>query len=147
MRTLNLGCGNRPLEGAINHDRTLFAPYVDCAHDLDDRPWPWEPESFDRIHAESVVEHLDDFIGFFNECWRLLRLGGTVLIVVPRWDHINVAIDPTHKRGYHPQSFHFLDPETEWGRKAHMYTPYRWQILKLEDLVSDVRVELRVRKP
>lgn len=151
MNILDLGCGNAPIQGATNHDRTHFAPYVDVAHDLNRLPWPWPDASFNLIFAHSVLEHLDDFYAFFNECWRILRVGGQIEVIVPRYDHINVAIDPTHKRGYVVESFHFLDPGTAWGARAHMYSPYKWKLLEARELVtggvaSDILARLEVRK-
>ena len=39
MDTLNIGCGNRPLPGAVNHDRAKHSPHVDIHWGLE-RPWP-----------------------------------------------------------------------------------------------------------
>lgn len=151
MTTLNLGCGNSPIPDAINHDRTLFAPHVDTAWDLNHTPWPWDDCAFDSIIAHSVLEHLDSFYAFFNEAWRILRPAGTIEVIVPRWDHVNVAIDPTHKRGYVRESFHFLDSDTAWGAKATMYSDRRWKLLACREIVtggiaSDVFAKLEARK-
>jgi len=113
---LNLGCGTSPAALAVNHDRTAFAPYVDVAHDLNVYPWPWPDNTFGLVIAQDVLEHLDSFMAFFDECWRILRPGGRVDVRVPRYDHPNTWIDPTHRRGYHPESFDYLDPATRWGR-------------------------------
>lgn len=151
MIALNIACGNAPLLGAINHDRTLFADYVDIAHDLNVLPWPWADNSIEHIQAHNIVEHLNDFYDFFNEAWRILMPRGTIDVIVPRYDHVNVAIDPTHKRGYHVESFHFLDPDTLWGAKAHMYSDRRWRLLELHEIMtgsrpSDIHARLEVRK-
>ena len=151
MTLLNLGCGNAPIQGATNHDRTRFASHVDIAHDLNSVPWPWPDGSFDGIVAHSVLEHLESFYAFFDEAWRILRPRGTIEVIVPRWDHVNVAIDPTHKRGYHVESFHFLDPDTRWGAKASMYSDKRWRLLEVREIVtgrapSDIYARLEVRK-
>lgn len=37
---LELGCGDRPAEGFIHHDRVRHSPHVDLAFDLRYRPWP-----------------------------------------------------------------------------------------------------------
>ena len=144
---LILGCGNKPDKrpGSMNHDRTKFAEWVDVAHDLNDTPWPWRDNQFAEIVAEDVLEHLDDFITFFDECWRILEPGGMVLVRVPRWDSINVHIDPTHRRGYHPQSFDYLDPTTHWGKLYNMYTPRKWEVLNVWD-GDNITARLRVVK-
>ena len=142
---LNLGCGNTGISGAVNHDRFRFAPHVDVAHDLNVVPWPWEDNSFQTIVAIDVLEHLDDFIQFFNECWRILQPGGEIHVRVPRYDFINVHIDPTHRRGYHPESFDYLDPSTRWGGQYGMYTDRKWQVLRIDDGLN-INAYLRVAK-
>lgn len=143
---LALGVGNRPIEEAVNHDRFAFADYIDVAHDLNVFPWPWEDNSFEEIVAFDVLEHLDDFIAFFNECWRILKPGGSVLVQVPRYDSMNVAIDPTHKRGYHPKSFEYLDPETYYGSQYGMlYTTRKWRLIYVQD-GDNILARLEVRK-
>jgi len=52
---LNLGAGNKPREGAINHDLRQHRPEIDVAWDLNDLPWPWEAEQFDFIVARAVL--------------------------------------------------------------------------------------------
>jgi hypothetical protein len=54
---LHLGCGTRPLAGAVNHDKRPAAG-VDVAHDLDVLPWPWADGAFSKVIALDVMEHL-----------------------------------------------------------------------------------------
>ena len=81
---INLGCGNKFLEGAINHDRTKHAAWVDVAHNLNSYPWPGHTNSADEIIATDVLEHLDSFIGSFDECWRILNADGACVVQFPR---------------------------------------------------------------
>ena len=53
---LQLGCGNDPKPGWINHDLVQLEG-VDIVHDLHDRPWPWADNSIDEIWAKDVLEH------------------------------------------------------------------------------------------
>lgn len=141
---LNLGCGNEPAPNAVNHDRYKHAPHVDVAHDLNIYPWPWADESFQGVTAIDVLEHLDSFIGFFDEAWRILQPNGTIAVRVPRYDHPNTWIDPTHRRGYHVESFDYLDPTTKWGREyGTAYTDRRWRKLMVIDEGDNVYVQLR----
>ena len=126
--TLNLGCGNRPLLGAHNHDRRKHAPFVDTAHDLNQVPWPWPDGTFERVVAEDVLEHLDDVVGFMDEAHRILKPGGLLRVRVPHYRSENAAIDPTHRRGFHPRSLEFF---TEEGHGLHTaYTDRRWRVLR-----------------
>lgn len=148
MTTLNLGCGNVPLreDGAVNHDRYRHSDFVDAVHDLNVHPWPWADDSFSSIAAIDVLEHLDDWVAFFDDCWRILAKGGRLAVRVPRWDSPNVWLDPTHKRGYMTANFEFLDPDMEWGRKAVVYSPYGWKLLSCVDDGGNINATLEVRK-
>lgn len=110
MTTLQLGCGMRPKEGAINHDRIKHADWVDVAHDLDLLPWPWSDGQFERVIALDVLEHLRlDVQQWLDECWRILEPGGTLVLRLPAWDNPVSWRDPTHRRVFHPETFHFWD--------------------------------------
>jgi SAM-dependent methyltransferase len=117
------------------------------AHDPNVTPWPFEDSSAEEIVAVDVVEHLDSFIAFFDECHRILAGGGKVTVRVPRWDSINVAIDPTHKRGYHPESFDYLDPETRWGSQyGTSYTSRGWRKISVMMNSENIMATMEVRK-
>ena len=130
---LVLGCGQKPYLGATNHDRDRYAPYVDIAWDLNDEEWPVRDEQYWLIICEDVLEHLDSFIGFMDECWRILNPDGMLCVQVPRWDSDNVWRDPTHRRGYHVDSFGYLDPDNVWGQQYGMYTDKKWRITDIYD--------------
>ena len=130
---LVLGCGNKTYKGATNHDLDRYTPDVDVAWDLNEAVWPIKDDKYWLIIAEDVVEHLDDFIHFFNECWRILQADCRLIVQVPRWDSENTWRDPTHKRGYHVDCFKYLDPDTYWGNRYGMYTGKKWRIVDLRD--------------
>lgn len=109
-RTLHLGCGNRPIKDAVNHDLYKHGEHVDVAHDLESLPWPWADESFDRIVAIDVFEHLSlEVQQWLDECWRLLTPGGLLELRVPYYGHENAFTDPTHKRFFAPKTFDYWD--------------------------------------
>lgn len=46
---------------------------------------PFDDSSFDVITMLAVMEHLENDVAILQECARLLRPGGAVLITVPSW--------------------------------------------------------------
>lgn len=94
---LNVGCGRFPVFGAVNLDRAS-GPGVDVVWDLDDTPWPFDDETFDRVHGIQVFEHVDNPVGFMCEAWRVLAPGGILHLEVPHYTSRNSYTDPTHRR-------------------------------------------------
>lgn len=138
---LNLGAGQKLLPDAINHD-ILPLEGIDVCHDLNCYPWPWVADLFDTIYAIDLVEHLDDFFGFFNECWRIAKKDCLVKVEVPHAKSPIAWIDPTHKRGYYPQSFHYLDPTTQWGEKYSFYNVKPWKLANITTDGNNINVVL-----
>lgn len=150
--TLHLGAGKRPIKGAVNHDLRLdpARPYITVAHDLNILPWPWEDGSFDRIVARAVFEHLDiDLVHSLDECWRILRPGGTVYLKLPHWNSDIAHQDPTHRWFFSMASFDQFDPARRRGREYDFYTDHHWRIVKgpkLNDAKSSIHLTMEVRK-
>ena len=131
MRILNLGAGNRIIEGAVNHDLVKHRPEIDIAHDLNELPWPWADSSFDLIVARAVLEHLRmTLIESVNECWRILRPGGYLQLKLPHWQHEHSYTDPTHYWHFTCQTCDIFDPSTTYGRHYAFYTDRKWRIVK-----------------
>jgi len=147
---LNLGAGNKPREGAINHDLRQHRPEIDVAWDLNDLPWPWEAEQFDFIVARAVLEHLRvNLVESMNECWRILRPGGRIYLKLPHWKHNNTYMDPTHYWRYAIETPTIFDPETPYGQAYAFYTERKWKLIKgpaLNRARSSIHVTLEVRK-
>jgi len=131
VKVLNLGCGRKPIADAVNHDRTAHHAYVDVAWDLNDLPWPWEDKSFDQIAALSVFEHLDiDLQMSLDECHRILRPGGRLIIKLPMWDSERAHDDCTHRWYFTLRSLDQFCPETRRGEEYAFYTECRWRYVK-----------------
>ncbi len=121
---LNLGCGRKRVEGAVNLDVTpLTNP--DVLHDLDRRPWPFADDSFDEVLAYDVIEHLEDVVAALEEVHRVARDGAVVRVSVPHFSSGNAFGDPTHRRFF---GYHTLDCFTE-GHEHSFYTRARFRYL------------------
>jgi len=150
IETLNIGAGNKIIAGAVNHDLTKHRPEIDVVWDLNDLPWPWEDNSFDKINATAVLEHLRmDLMMSLNECWRILRPGGTIYLKLPHWKHDTSWMDPTHYWKYSLRVLEVFDPDTVYGKAYAFYTEHKWRIIKgpkLNDAKSSFFVTMEVRK-
>jgi len=150
IKILNLGCGKKPIESAVNHDLRKHHDYIDIAHDLDVMPWPWESATFDQVVALSVFEHLrQTLFETLNEVWRILKPGGRLIVKVPHWKHDNAYADPTHIwRGWSLRAFDVFDPTTKAGREYSFYTGNKWRITqkpKLNRAKSSIWVKMEKR--
>jgi len=119
---LNLGCGNKKLEGYVNVD-ACGVPDVVC--DLSVFPWPWLDNSIDEVFSEHFLEHVLDYEKTILEIHRILKPGGVIWFRVP------------HYRG--PMSIWHLH---KWQFSAHTplrlceQLPYQWGGKKLFELCS-----------
>ena len=162
---LNLGAGNRLLqyklypEGDpellaskyIEHDvAQLPHGEIDVIHNLNETPWPWPDNRFQKIEAWSVFEHLRiSLIDSVEECWRILMPGGELHVKVPYWKSTHAYLDPGHYwRGWDLRSFDFFDPGTKYGTEAEFYTPHKWRLLSRDfnDKHAQSGVCVRMRK-
>jgi SAM-dependent methyltransferase len=108
---LNLGCGDHtpagwinvdyavgarlaqlPLFGLLNSRLRLFNLDWDkgiLAHNLT-KPFPWSDDSVDAIYSSHTLEHMTREQGrtFLEECYRVLKPGGIIRIVVPDLEQI-----------------------------------------------------------
>lgn len=79
---VNLGCGRRRSPGWLNFD--LFrAPDV-IYHDLRQR-LPLADSTVDVVYHSHVLEHFSrrEGLSFLRECYRILKKGGVIRVVVP----------------------------------------------------------------
>jgi ubiquinone/menaquinone biosynthesis C-methylase UbiE len=60
---------------------------------------PFKSNSIDEVHSSHFVEHLtgQERIHFFNELYRVMKVGATALITTPNWSHACAYGDPTHQ--------------------------------------------------
>jgi len=85
---LNLGCGEKYHPDWVNLDLYSGSPHV-MEHDLT-RGIPFPDGSFSVVYHSQVLEHLpaQDAPSFIAECYRVLRPGGILRVVVPDLENI-----------------------------------------------------------
>lgn len=122
MRGLNLGCGRWPISSTkditwVNVDISPTSKadeFYDITKGLHE-----EDESVDVVYTSHTLEHVphgdgpvDLLIFVMNECWRVLKPGGILKIVVPSGYNAEWAMrDPTHRRAFFKGSFYYFTGE------------------------------------
>jgi SAM-dependent methyltransferase len=104
---LNLGCGRVRIAEAVNVDVTSDTN-PDVVHDLNRRPWPFAANQFRVIHANDVIEHLEDTVGTMEEIYRICVPGAVVNIIVPHFSSAGAYTDPTHRRYFGAFTFDYF---------------------------------------
>jgi predicted SAM-dependent methyltransferase/glycosyltransferase involved in cell wall biosynthesis len=88
LRMVNIGCGSRFHKNWLNMD---VVPLDESVKQIDImRGIPMEAESADVIYHSHLLEHLPKHMapGFISECYRVLRKGGVMRVVVPDLEQI-----------------------------------------------------------
>ena len=128
---LDLGCGPRKAgEGFIGIDRLPF-PGVDIRLDFERDKLPYSNHSVDYIRAVHVLEHIQNFVPFLNEIWRVLKPDAIFDIVVPNDPEMNCWTDPQHCRKFSKHSFDLFDPNHFLFRESGWFTAIaRFKVIK-----------------
>ena len=71
--------------GAITESEELPATAAGASANGDGTRLPFRDETFDRIIASEVLEHIPDDTAAFRELARVLKPGGTLAVTVPAW--------------------------------------------------------------
>lgn len=108
------------------------------------RPLAFPDEYFDMIWCSEVIEHLYDPISFRNECHRLLKNGGVLILTTPNsyfWFYYFMRLfkkspkdlqNPDHKQFFSFQDIKNIFPDA----KIYGYFPYFLIKLKITRLIG-----------
>jgi predicted SAM-dependent methyltransferase len=141
---LDVGCGSNKQRGFMGMDRRDL-PGVDIVHDAEVFPWPLDDESCAVIVMSHFIEHVKPWfsIDMVNECWRVLELGGALLISTPYAGSFRYFQDPTHCNPWNAATPAYFDPE---NGLYQVYRPKPWTVEKLYYQVSgDLEVAMTKR--
>ena len=118
-KLLNIGCGRRYHRAWTNIDLESFDEEVD-QHDIT-QGLPYGENRFDAVYHSHVLEHLDPRDGeqLLSECFRVLRPGGILRVVVPNLEQIAILY-----LGYHKKA---------WEGDEQAAINYNWMKLELLD--------------
>lgn len=112
----NLGCGQDYLKGYVNID---ISHEVKADHYLDIRRamLPFEDNSIEEVYCGSVLEQVlenEHLVHLLNECWRVLKPGAPLRLVVPNSRYSITYQDPFDCRHFIAETFWYFD-----ARKIH----------------------------
>lgn len=128
---VDLACGGSKMGPEWLGIDILPFPGVDIVMDLEDYPWPLPDGFASTILASHIIEHISPakggFLKWMNEAWRILKVGGEMLIGLPYGVSHGYVQDPTHCNPCNESTWWYFDPmhETGWFR---FYHPKPWQI-------------------
>jgi predicted SAM-dependent methyltransferase len=146
-KVLNLGCGQKRLDGAVNLDRVATVN-PDVVHDLDKFPWPFEESQFSEVVANDVIEHCSNIVATMEEIHRVCRNGAVVRITTPHFSSANSFTDPTHRYHFSYFSFHYFTGERDFDfYSEHRFCHRKAQIIFHPTLVNKLIWRLANRYP
>lgn len=118
---LNLGCGGRFHPAWVNLDLRPQHPSV-RPHDVA-APLPFPDASFDAVYHAHLLEHLprDGATPFLRECFRVLKAGGVVRVVVPDLEQI--------------AELYLRALDAAWDGDAEARRQHAWAMLEMYDQV------------
>jgi len=123
---LDLGCGENKQENFIGMDIRQL-PGVDIVHDIEKFPWPLPDSCCHLIMCSHLIEHIKPWltIYFMNECWRIMKENGELLISTPYPGSRGYWQDPTHCNGCNEATFQYFDHRFPLYQ---IYKPKPWEV-------------------
>lgn len=121
---IDIGCGKNKQAGHIGVDQYAMEG-VDVVCDLSSGRWPWDDNSVESAHCSHFLEHLTNLndkwerVHFFNELYRVLKVGGTCTLIFPHWASTRYYGDPTHKEPFSEMGFYYLSKEWREQQAPH----------------------------
>jgi len=128
---LNLGCGEKYLDGYINCD-IVKDIQKDKYINLNKFPYPFPNNYADEIRMDMVLEHLNDIVGVMGELHRVLKRNGLLVLILPYAKSEWAVQDPTHVHFFNEKS---MDYFIEHSRYSY-YSKIRFEKIKADLYIS-----------
>ena len=97
IKVLEIGSGKNYYVGKENeeviHLDKIRLPHVEVVCDVNKEKLPFNADSFDCVYMDNVLHLLDDTIKIIEECYRVLKPGGKLIIKVPHYSSFNAYRD------------------------------------------------------
>ncbi len=123
-RTLQIGCGQKPIAGALNVDPNPSRfPWVDAMADVLDLPFP--DETFDVIVSSHVLQAVKGLQRATREMWRVLKFNGLMAHVIPDHRYAPFKTNTHHVWQYMWNRFEGSDSFVDQVDSVGWY-PMRW---------------------
>lgn len=136
-KIINIGCGSKPIEGAINID-IYEGEGIDLVCDVRNG-LPFEDDSIDEANADYFLEQIIDnekFLFVMNEIWRVLKPGGMFKFKVPNAKYEVAFKDPFDSRYFTKETFDYFNYGT---RRYDYYKGYGfkpWLVVSVEEIAG-----------
>ena len=123
---LDIGCGDFKQEGFVGMDARKLKG-VDIVHDLEVIPYPIDDEQCLTVKGSHIWEHLKPWltIDIMNELWRIIMVGGQLLLSMPYGWSYGYIQDPTHCNPSNEATFQYFNKDSAlYG----IYKPKPWKL-------------------
>ena len=124
---LDVGCGDNKQPNFVGMDKRAIPGVVDIVHDAEVLPWPIPDALCNKILLSHLWEHIKPWlaIDFMNECWRVMKPHGQLLISTPYATSFGFYQDPTHCNPANEATWTYFDPAYPLYA---IYKPKPWRI-------------------
>ena len=136
-KTINIGCGSKPMVGAINVD-IYKGEGIDVVCDVR-QGLPFETESIDKVNADYFLEQIlenEKFRFVMNEVWRVLKPEGLFEFKVSNAKYPTAFKDPFDCRYFTKETFDYFNYGT---RRYDYYKGYGfkpWLVASVEEIAG-----------
>jgi len=128
MKILDIGCGQKKLDGAIGIDSSPYS-VADIILDLNKDKLPFENDSIDYIYSSHTLEHLtlEGFFHIIHEMYRVIKPDGQICITVPYFTTSANLANPFHNNQicFNEHTFRFFSSieKNDYIDEEDYYTP------------------------